>query len=107
MKRAALLLLPAIAVATSAGQPETAAAKSKSFCRGWAQEVADREANAPGSATVPVLGAADVTLVGAVTAPGQVGVEADSLTAATAEPTATDNRREQAYRRAYADCRAS
>jgi hypothetical protein len=104
MRRAALLAMPAIAV-LSATAPDMAAAKSKAYCRQWAEDVANRSAGGSpgvGATAGSVLSTMGEVLVGTVTANQAMPANppANAGTAGTAK-------RDQIYRRAYAECRAS
>lgn len=108
MKRAALLVLPAIA-AIAAVEPHMAAAKTKAYCRQFAQGVADRGgANGAtvGSTAGNVLSTVGQVLVGTVTVNQSMPAPAAQGSVTPAGANSTDQR-QQAYRRAYADCRSS
>lgn len=113
MKRAALILLPAIA-ALSAAAPHIAGAKSKAYCRQFAQGVADSsgaKGATVGATAGNVLTTVGQVLVGTVTVNQSMpaaGTRADATqAAATPAGAAGSDQRQQVYRRAYADCRAS
>lgn len=107
MNRAALLLLPAIAV-LSAFTPHLASAKSKAYCRQWAEDVANRGGAGGagvGATAGNVLSTVGQVLVGTVTVNQAMPAAAAEETGRAAEP--GSSKRQQIYRRAYADCRAS
>jgi len=109
MTRAALLILPVIALsATAALQPVQA--RSKAFCRDWAHDVADRQANAGDVVVGTALGAVGGALIGAAV-DGQQGAGKGAIigagSGAVLTGVATSEHWQRVYRRAYAECRAS
>lgn len=103
MNRAALMALSAVTF-LSASPPDIAAAKSKAYCRQWAEDVANRSAGtgqSVGATAGSVLSTMGEVLVGTVTA--NQAMPAEQPKAATSGSA----KREQIYRRAYAECRAS
>lgn len=99
MIRASLLAVPAMAV-IAAYLPDLAEAKSKAYCRQWATDVANRSAGV-GATAGNVLSTMGEVLVGTVTA-NQAMPSDPPKTGAPGNST-----RDQIYRRAYAECRAS
>ncbi len=103
MNRALILAVPAFAT-LAMFLPDMAEAKSKAYCRQWATDVANRSAGAGpsvGATAGNVLSTMGEVLVGTVTA--NQAMPADPPKAAgTGNAT-----RNQIYRRAYAECRAS
>jgi len=108
MTRAALLLLPAAALLAFAAA-QHAEARSKAFCRDYAQAVADRDFS-PNASEAVTQAAPGVTVVGAV-AEGQPEGDASMPAAGTGNAVLTDapagGRWEDAYHHAYTECRAS
>jgi hypothetical protein len=103
MHRAALLAMSATAF-LSAYLPDMAEAKSKAYCRQWAEDVANRSAGggpSVGATAGNVLSTMGEVLVGTVTAN-------QAMPADPPKASGTGNAtRNQIYRRAYAECRAS
>lgn len=107
MNRAALLVLSAIA-ALSVLPLNMAAAKSKAYCRQWAQAEADRNTSSAvsvGATAGNVLTTVGDVLVGTVTV--NQGMPAAAPEGPSNTAGAANSKRQQIYRRAYADCRAS
>lgn len=106
MTRAATLILPVLALL--AAQP--AEARSKSYCRDWAHDVADRNTGPADVVVGTTLGALGGSLIGAA-ADGQSGSGEAALTGAgggaVLTGVTTSDRWQQVYRRAYAECRAN
>lgn len=108
MNRAALILIPAAALLASAGT-QPAAARSKAFCRDYAQEMADRSAGSGPAIADNTQESGNAMPAAALDEQG--GITHGTLTAASsgtpsADPAASDHW-QHVYRRAYADCRAS
>lgn len=108
MGRAALILLPALTLLAMAGlQP--ADARSKSFCRDWAQDVADRTSNGEDGEADASMGVPGGASLGE-TAEGRNGAGRDALAGdggAVLTGVSTNDRWQHIFRRAYAECRAS
>lgn len=108
MKRALLLTLPLVFAAASAAP--AAELRSKSFCRSFARDVADRNAGAADVVVGTALGAIGGALIGAAV-DGQSGAGKGALIGAgggaVLTGVTTTDRWQQVYRRAYAECRAS
>ncbi|WP_421695506.1 hypothetical protein [Aestuariivirga sp.] len=101
MPRAALLFLPAIAVLAAAG-PTAVEARSKSFCREWAEDVANR--NSPqDQANGQIMGAA----LQSQGEPSGSDLFPQSGNHAAAGASEADGEWQLVFRRAYAECRAS
>jgi uncharacterized protein YcfJ len=87
-----------------------AQAKSKAFCRQWAQDVADRRANGADVVAGAVLGAVGGALLGGAidgrSGAGR-GAVIGGVGGAVVGGASTSEHWRRTYRRAYADCRAS
>ncbi len=109
MTRAASLFLPLLALIAPLS-PDVAMAKSKAYCREWAQDVADRNANAGDVVAGAVIGAIGGAVLGGVI-DGRDGLGTGALIGgaggAVVTGATTGDRWERVYRRAYAECRAS
>jgi uncharacterized protein YcfJ len=107
MKRAALLLIPALSMLVVAGPVE---AKSKAFCRQYAEDVASRRANGGDVIAGTVLGAVGGALLGGAIN-GKKGARNGAIIGgvggAVVGTAGTSEKYRRVYRRAYADCRAS
>lgn len=112
MNRSAFLAVTAIA-ALLALPLNMAAAKSKAYCRQWAQTMVDRTSSSGpsvGATAGNVLTTVGDVLVGTVTVNQAMPSDAPRIDTGkgSAQPSASGTgKREQAYRRAYAECRAS
>ena len=109
MTRAAYLFLPLLALIAPLS-PDVAMAKSKAYCREWAQDVADRNANAGDVVAGAVIGAIGGAVLGGVI-DGRDGLATGALIGgaggAVVTGATTGDRWNRIYRRAYAECRAS
>lgn len=109
MKLASCLFIALFATLAAAG-PEAALAGSKSYCRNWAQDVANRNANAADVVVGTTLGALGGAVIGAALG-GHASVGSGALIGgaggAVVTGVTTNERWQQIYRRAYAECRAS
>ena len=108
MRRAAALLVPVIALLPVESIP--AEAKSKSYCREWARDVADKRANGGDVVAGAVIGAIGGALIGGAIDGGSgagKGALIGGAGGAVVTGATTNDRWERIYRRAYADCRAS
>lgn len=108
MGRAALILLPAFTLLAMA-QPQPADARSKSFCRDWAEDVADRSASGQDGVAGATLGVSSGTNLGEAPE-GSSAASKDALTGdggAMLTGGSTNDRWQHIFRRAYAECRAS
>lgn len=98
------------ALALAAVSPEPAEAKDKAFCREWAHEVADRNANAGDVVAGAVIGAIGGAILGGAI-DGHDGAGRGALIGgaggAVLTGATTADHWDKVYRRAYADCRAS
>ncbi len=107
MTRAAPFFLPVFALVALAHPAE---ARSKAFCRDWAHEVANRHAGPADVVVGTALGALGGALVGAAV-DGRSGAGKGALigagSGAVLTGVTTNNRWQQVYRRAYAECRAN
>lgn len=108
MSRAGLFCLSSV-LALIAVAPE-ASAKSKSYCRDYARAVADDRANAGDVVAGAVIGAVGGALLGAAIDGGSgagKGALIGGAGGAVVTGVTANDRWQQVYRRAYAECRAS
>lgn len=103
------LFIPVIAI-LAAAVPGPAEAKSKSYCKEWAREVADRHANGGDVVAGAVIGALGGALLGGAI-DGRDGAGRGALIGGAGGAVLTgvtaNDRWQNVYRRAYAECRAS
>lgn len=108
MRRAAFLTIP-FAASLLAGAPQPAEARSKAYCRDYAQQIASREAAGGIELGVAPEGAAHGMVGTALdshdAAGGSLGVEPAGIPVPASDP--ASGAWQHAYRRAYAECRAS
>jgi hypothetical protein len=107
MNRPALILVSLLAVLAAV---EPAAAKSKAFCRDYAERVADRRANGSDVVAGAVIGAVGGAILGSAIggrhAAGS-GAVIGGVGGAVVGGASTSEKWRRVYRRAYAECRAS
>ncbi len=107
MKRAPILILTALA---ALGLAEPAMAKSKAFCRQYAEDVANRRANGGDVVAGALLGAVGGAILGgAIDGKSGAGKGAiiGGVGGAVVGGAGTNEKWRRVYRRAYAECRAS
>ena len=107
MNRAALLIVPLLSAILVAGPAE---ARSKAYCKRYAEDVASRRANSGDVLAGTVLGAVGGALIGgAIDGRGGAGRGAliGGVGGTVVAGVGTSERWRAAYRRAYARCRAS
>ncbi|MFN4141603.1 hypothetical protein [Aestuariivirga sp.] len=109
MRRAVLILTSALGLFLAV-EPQLAEAKSKAYCREWAEDVANRRANGGDVVAGAVIGALGGALLGGAI-DGRDGAGKGALIGGAGGAVVTgataSERWQRIYRRAYADCRAS
>ncbi len=107
MKRAALVVVSLLSVLAVTPAAE---AKSKAFCRQWAEDVANRRANGADVLAGTLLGAVGGAIIGGAI-DGRDGAGRGAVIGGVGGTVVgaagTSERWRKVYRRAYADCRAS
>lgn len=107
MKRAALVIVMLFPVLAA---PLPAEAKSKAFCRQWAEDVANRRANGADVLAGTLLGAVGGAIIGGAV-DGRDGAGRGAIIGGVGGTVVgaagTSERWRRVYRRAYAECRAS
>src|SRR4051812_24839721 len=107
MKRAAPIALSMLSALIAATPAE---ARSKAFCRQYAEDVASRRANGADVLAGTVLGAVGGALLGGAI-DGRSGTGRGAIIGGVGGTVVagvgTNERYQRVYRRAYADCRAS
>jgi uncharacterized protein YcfJ len=107
MKRAALLLVPALFLCVGTGPAE---ARGKAFCRQYAEDVANRRANAGDVLAGTAMGAFTGAMIGLAIDGGRGagrGALIGGVGGTMLGGIGTNEKWRRVYRRAYRECRAS